>query len=209
MRTFLRLRLSHSRPNPALSRVLPGGRCPLGTPSPAEAVCFGAGDDALSGRIENPFAALGSRVPPLGRRAEPGARGCSLLPETFPLCFSGIVPAGRARPAGATLGRVAKHQALPWTGRCFPRPGSAAEIRIHSDWFDFISALFQVRVGPAKTNGEFVKHPETLPWREAGLPAGCHSRRRITADGGDLRQPKPGWQPVPDHDNIRRLPHGA
>ena len=107
---------------PRRGRVLPGGGCPLGTPSPCEAACFGAGDDArLAHRKRRPW----GRCSAAGASGGAGARGCKVLqPVTgaqegaagvsicfrmFPSCFH-----LRPRPArAATLGRVAQKQGLP------------------------------------------------------------------------------------------------
>ncbi len=80
----------------------------------------------------------------------------------------------------------------------------------HPDGFGFISVCFSCGLGPMKTMREFVKHPETLPWSQTALPAGSDSRQRITADRGDLHQPIPGRQLLPDHHNIRGMvAHGT
>ena len=210
MRTFLRLRLSHFRPNPALPRVLPGGRCPLGTPSPAEASCFGSGRRCAL-RASKTLRLWGAAFRRWGGGRSRGARGVSVCYRNFPALLQRCRSSCRARPAGATLGRVAKAKPCRGPAGCFPRPwergGKSGSIRIGSTLFRFVSGCGWA---PTKTMREFVKHPETLPWRQTGLPAGCDSWQRITADGGDLLQPKPGRQLLPDHHNIRGMvAHGT
>lgn len=114
--------------------VLPGGGCPLGTPSPAEAVCFGAGDDAPCASRSG----LGAAGSAAGAAAGAGASACVLQSVTarsggpgssfslFATCFTLLLRPPRQSHAGPR----SQKSGLPWTvslARCVERGQSTWE----------------------------------------------------------------------------------
>ena len=120
---------------PRRGRVLPGGGCPLGTPSPCEAVCFGAGDDAREAHRRGGLGAAGSAAGAAGGAGALVANCCNRLPpgterryrlQKVSVCYHFVSPAPQEQPHAGPRG---SKTSLPWTGRRSAPYGNAEKKR--------------------------------------------------------------------------------
>ena len=205
---------------PRRGRVLPGGGCPLGTPSPSRSCMLRCGRRCARWRIEE--AALGPLFRRWGvgrggraglqsvatgyRRAGRGGRSCNLF-QNVSVCFRSCRPPRKEQPRWAAwlqkAGLPLRRQALRAR---WERGEEAKSVRSE---FGPCPALFGIvpvcsaRSFEVKLMEEFLKYSEIASARPPRPTVGGHLRQ-IATHCGDLRyQPKPRRHSAADNGRVR------